>query len=170
MKQRAVFLDRDGTITRDVNYCSRVEDMQLLPTAAEAIKLFNESDLKVLVVTNQSGIARGYFTKETLIQIHKKMENELAKYGAHVDAIYYCPHHPDEGCICRKPKTALFYRAAMELDIDFSRSFVIGDTQMDIEAGKALGCQTALVTTGSQGSNGINGLSDYTSDNLLEAA
>jgi len=147
-----------------------VEDVELLPTVAEAIKLFNESDLKVLVVTNQSGIARGYFDKETLIQIHRKMEDELAKYGAHVDAIYYCPHHPDEDCICRKPKTALFYRAAMELDIDFIRSFVIGDTQMDIDAGKALGCQTVLITTGLQGGNEITGPPDYTADSLLEAA
>jgi D,D-heptose 1,7-bisphosphate phosphatase len=143
---RAVFLDRDGTIARDVHYCRRVEDFELLPTVPQAIRLLNENGFKVVVITNQSGLARGYFTEETLEQIHQKMKSELAKHNAWVDAIYYCPHHPDDGCDCRKPKTALFLRAAAELDIDFSRSYVVGDMQMDIDAGKALGCRTILVS------------------------
>lgn len=146
--KRAVFLDRDGTIARDVHYCRRVEDFELLPTVPEAIRLLNENGFKVVVITNQSGIARGYFTEETLKQIHQKLKDELAKHGVWVDAIYYCPHHPDDGCDCRKPKTALFHRAARELNIDFTGSYVIGDLPMDIEAGKALGCKTVLVTTG----------------------
>lgn len=147
---KAVFLDRDGTIARDVHYCRRPEDFELLPAVPEAIRLLNEDGFKVVVVTNQSGIARGYFTEKTLAQIHDKMEVELAKYGAWVDAVYYCPHHPDEGCSCRKPGTALFYKAAREQGIDLESSYVVGDMQMDIDAGKALGCGTVLVTTGPQ--------------------
>jgi len=169
MKNKTVFLDRDGTIARDAHYCRRVEDFELLPTVPEAIKLLNENGFKVVVITNQSGIARGYFTDETLAEIHRKMEEELAEQGAHVDAIYYCPHHPDDGCECRKPGTALFHQAARELDIDLSRSFVVGDMQMDIDAGKALGCKTALVTTGPQGRNNITDPPDYTAGSLLEA-
>lgn len=171
---KAVFLDRDGTIARDVHYCRRPEDFEILPTVPEAIRLLNENGFKVVVITNQSGIARGYFTEETLAQIHQKMRDELAKYGARVDAIYYCPHHPDDGCECRKPKTALFHKAARELNIDFYSSYVVGDMQMDVDAGKALGCQTVLVTTGPQ-SPAPNLQSsidppDYTTGNLLEAA
>lgn len=168
--KRAVFLDRDGTIARDVHYCRRPEDFELLPTVPEAIRLLNTNGLKVVVITNQSGIARGYFTEETLARIHKKMEDELKKYWARVDAIYYCPHHPDDGCECRKPRTDLFLRAAKGLDIDLSRSVVVGDTQMDIHAGKALGCKTVLVNTGPLGGNGIIEPPDYTADSLLEAA
>jgi len=164
---KAVFLDRDGTIARDVHYCRRVEDFELLPTVPQAIRLLNENGFKVVVVTNQSGIARGYFTEETLTQIHQKMKDELAKHHAWVDATYYCPHHPDDGCDCRKPKTALFHEAANELDIDLSRSYVVGDMQMDIDAGKALGCKTVLVTTGPQPPTAMP---DYTAQNLLDAA
>jgi len=174
VSSRAVFLDRDGTIAKDVHYCSRVEDFQILPTVPEAIRLFNEAGFKVIVVTNQSGIARGYFTEETLAQIHQKMKDELSKYEAKVDGIYYCPHHPDDSCECRKPKTALFHRAAKEHDVDLQNSYVIGDMQMDIDAGKVISCKTILVTTGpaAPGPNSQYpaGLPDYTADSLLEAA
>ena len=170
MKSKAVFLDRDNTIARDVRYCRRPEDFELLSTVPEAVRLINQSGFKVIVVTNQSGIARGFFTEETLAQIHNKMEYELARGGARVDAIYYCPHHPDDGCECRKPETALFRRAADEFDINFNRSFVVGDMQMDIDAGKVLGCKTVLVTTGFQGENGIIDPPDYIASSLLEAA
>lgn len=174
---RAVFLDRDGTIARDVHYCRRVEDFELLPTVPQAIRLLNENGFRVVVVTNQSGIARGYFTEEILEQIHQKMKDELAKHNARVDAIYYCPHHPDDGCDCRKPKTALFLKAAKELDIDFNRSYVVGDMQMDIDAGKALGCRTILVSNDLQSpvSNPQSPIPnlhspDHVVDNLLAAA
>lgn len=170
MGNRAVFLDRDGTIARDVHYCRRPEDFELLPTVPEAIRLLNANSFKVVVVTNQSGIARGYFTEETLIQIHKKMKDELKKHGAGVDAIYYCPHHPEDGCDCRKPKTALFLKATKKLDINLGLSYVVGDMQMDLDTGKALGCKTVLVTTGSQGANEIIDPPDYTASSLLEAA
>jgi len=167
---KAVFLDRDGTIAKDVHYCRRVEDFEILPTVPEAIKLLNENGFKVIVITNQSGIARGYFTEEILSKIHQKMINELSKYGAQIDAIYYCPHHPDDGCDCRKPKTALFHKAAKKFNIDFKSSYVVGDRQMDIDAGRALGCKTILVNTGPEDRGEIIGLPDYTADNLLQAA
>jgi histidinol-phosphate phosphatase family protein len=167
---KAVFLDRDGTIARDVHYCRRPEDFEILPTVPDAIRLLNENGFKVVVITNQSGIARGYFTEETLAQIHDKMSRELARYGAWVDAIYYCPHHPDDRCECRKPKTALFHRAAEEHDINLDASYVVGDMQMDVAAGKALGCHTILVTTGSGQGEDIIDPPDYVADSLLQAA
>jgi histidinol-phosphate phosphatase family protein len=170
MGNRAVFLDRDGTIARDVHYCRRPEDFEILPTVPDAIKVLNKSGFNVVVITNQSGIARGYFTEQMLARIHQKMENELARDGARVDAIYYCPHHPDDGCDCRKPKTALFRRAAQEMGIDFNLSYVVGDLSMDIEAGKALGCRTILVTTGPEGTGALLDPPHYIANNLKEAA
>lgn len=167
MGNRAVFLDRDGVVCRDVHYCCRAEDFEILPGVAEAIGLLNRRGFKVAVITNQSGIARGYLSEETLARIHEKMEHDFGEHGARVDAIYYCPHHPDDGCGCRKPKTALFLKAAKALDIDLDRSFVIGDMPSDIGAGKALGCKTILA-----GSNGGDGtmMPDHVASNLLEAA
>lgn len=170
MGTRAVFLDRDGTIARDVHYCRRPEDLELLPTVPKAIRLLGESGFKVVVITNQSGIARGYFSEETLEQIHRKMRDDLARKGASVDAIYYCPHHPDDNCECRKPKTELFLKAARDLGIDLGSSYVVGDMQMDISAGKALGCRTVLVTTGPQEGNNITDPPHYTASSLLEGA
>ena len=123
-----------------------------------------------MVITNQSGIARGYFTEETLAQIHEKMKEELAGQGAHVDAIYYCPHHPDDNCDCRKPKPGLLLQAARDFNIDLGRSFVVGDTEQDVEAGKASGCKTVFLTTGPQAAKVANDCSDYVTDSLLEAA
>jgi histidinol-phosphate phosphatase family protein len=141
---KAVFLDRDGTIARDVHYCSRPEDFELLLGAAEGIRLLNEHGFKAVVVTNQSGIARGYFTEGMLAKIHDKMQKELAKHGAHVDAIYYCPHHPDANCNCRKPKPKMVLQAATDLDIDLSQSYVIGDNEMDTELAKRAGCKAGI--------------------------
>jgi histidinol-phosphate phosphatase family protein len=170
MGNRAVFLDRDGTIAEDVPYCSQVEDFHILPTVPEAVKLLNENGFKVVVITNQSGIARGYFTEETLAQIHQKMKDELMKHGARIDAIYYCPHHPDDGCECRKPKIGLFHKAAKELNIDFHNSYMVGDMQIDIDAGRAAGCKTVLVTTGPDGGNSVINSPDHIAENLIEAA
>jgi len=145
MADRAVFLDRDGTMAEDVSYCRRPEDFRLLPNTARAIKLLNEHGFKVIVVTNQSGIARGYFTEETLAEIHEKMKEELARQGARVDAIYYCPHHPDDNCDCRKPKPGMMLQAVKDYHIDLKRSFVMGDMPSDIAMGKATGCRAILI-------------------------
>jgi histidinol-phosphate phosphatase family protein len=155
-------------MAKDVNYCRRPEDFVLFPNTARAIKLLNEHGFKVIVVTNQSGIARGYFTEEALAQIHKKMKQELAEEGARVDGIYYCPHHPDDNCDCRKPKPKLVLQAAREHDIDLKRSFVVGDLSVDIELGKAAGCKTILLRNSPQEDTGIS--PDYMASDLLEAA
>ena len=145
MTNKAVFLDRDGTMARDVHYCRRPEDFELYPDTPKAIRQLNEHGFKVIVITNQSGIARGYFTEETLVKIHEKMKGGLAEEGAWVDAIYYCPHHPDDNCECRKPKPRLVLQAVKEYDIDLQRSFVVGDLPMDIGLAKGVGSKSVLI-------------------------
>jgi len=167
MTKRAVFLDRDGTMAKDVHYCRRPEDFRLFPNTAKAIKLLSEHGFKVIVITNQSGIARGYFTEEALAQIHEKMKAELAKEGAWIDGIYYCPHHPDDNCNCRKPKPKLVLQAAKEHDIDLKHSFVVGDLSLDIDMGKAVGCKTILLLDSPQEDMNIS--PDYIASDLLEA-
>lgn len=166
----AVFLDRDGTIIEDVNYCRRVEDVRLIGGAAEAISLLNKAGFKVVVITNQSGIARGYFSESTLRAIHERMISDILKEGGRIDAIYYCPHHPDDGCRCRKPRTALFERAARELSLDIRASYVVGDRISDILAGKVLGCTTVFVETGPISAEWDGLSADYKARNLLEGA
>ena len=142
---KAVFLDRDGTIAKDAHYCCHPEDFVLFAQAAEVIKLLNKRGFKVIIITNQSGIGQGYLSEETLGEIHKKMAEELAREGASVDGIYYCPHHPDDNCNCRKPKPSLILQAARDFDVDMEHSFMVGDRQKDIDLGKAVGCRTILV-------------------------
>lgn len=150
-RNKAVFLDRDGTISRDVPYCSCPENFELLPMVAETIKLLNDCGFKVVIVTNQSGVGRGYFTEDMLAKIHQKMLGELTKSGAVIDAIYYCPHHPDDNCECRKPKPAMILQAARDLNIDLHQSYFIGDSDLDIGAGKSAGCFTIRINTGFEG-------------------
>ena len=147
-RRRAVFLDRDGTIARYLEYCCRLEDFHLLPGVGETIRRLNQAGLLVIVVTNQSAIARGWLTMETLEAIHHKMRQELARVGARVDAIYVCPHHPEDGCGCRKPNTAMFARAAEELRVSLADSYMVGDRHLDVLAGRAIGSRTILVRTG----------------------
>ncbi len=145
---RTVFLDRDGTINEEVIYLSSAEQFRLLPGAGEAIRLLNQKGWLVIVITNQSGLARGYFTEEEVALVHQRMKAALGQEGAHIDGIYVCPHHPDDGCTCRKPGTAFFERATQELDIDLSMSYAIGDKMTDLLPGARLGCRTILVLTG----------------------
>ena len=151
---RAVFLDRDGTISRDVNYCRRPEDFEILPGVPQGIRLLNDHGFKVVVITNQSGIARGYFTEETLSLIHHKMKEQLHERGAFVDAIYFCPHHPDDNCECRKPKDRLLLRAAQHIGIDLRLSYMIGDDPKDVQAGRTAGCKTVWITADPDNMNG----------------
>ena len=148
MSRKVVFLDRDGTIAEEVNYCRRPEDFHILPGVGKAIARLNQSGLAVVVVTNQSAMARGYLTLGTLEAIHEKMHRELAKAGARVDAIYYCPHLPEDGCGCRKPATGLFTLAAREGNFSLTESYMVGDKQIDIIAGRAIGSKTISVRTG----------------------
>ncbi len=151
----AVFLDRDGTINEQMGYINHIDRFHLLPLAAEAIRLLNEHKIPVVVVTNQSGLARGYFPESLLTEVHQKMEKQLAAAGAHVDGIYICPHHPEAKeekfrlkCDCRKPRNGLFLQAAQELDLDLSRSYVVGDRWSDIKAARCCKARGILVLTG----------------------
>lgn len=158
-KQKAIFLDRDGTINVYKGFLTRPNDFELIPRVTEAIKLINRSGYLAIVVSNQPIIARGDCTFEELEIIHEKMETLLGKEGVFVDAIYYCPHHPDKGfegerpeykfdCNCRKPKPGLLLQAATDWNIDLSASYMIGDSDRDIQAGEAAGCkQSYLVST-----------------------
>ena len=141
----AVFLDRDGTIIKDVHYLSRPEQVELLDGAAEAIARINAVLVPAVVVTNQSGIGRGYFSVADYEATERRLNDLLAERGAHIDATYYCPHTPEEKCRCRKPDTLLFERAAEDLNIDLSNALFIGDRFRDIEPAERFGANGILV-------------------------
>jgi histidinol-phosphate phosphatase family protein len=143
-----VFLDRDGTINEEVGYLDDPDRLCLIPGAAEGVRLLNEAGILTIVISNQAGIGRGYFSATTVEAIHERLTEKLARYGARFDAVYYCPHHPNEGCDCRKPKTGMLMQAAREHGIDMQRAFVVGDKVSDLEAGRRVGCRTVLVLTG----------------------
>ena len=152
---RVVFLDRDGTIKEEVEYLSRPEDLRFLPGVPEAIKRLNGAGFKVLVITNQAGVARGYYTEADVERLHSYMNRLLEEKGAHIDGFYYCPHHPEHGigeykkdCECRKPKTGMFLRAEKDFPADKEHSFMVGDKLIDVEAGKNYGVRAVLVGTG----------------------
>jgi D-glycero-D-manno-heptose 1,7-bisphosphate phosphatase len=152
---RAVFIDRDGTISEEVGYINHPERFRLFPYAATAIKQLNESGWLAIVTTNQAGVARGYFAEDMIHAVHDRMTNELASDGARIDAIYYCAHHPSVGdppyridCDCRKPKPGLITRAARDFNIDLSNSWVVGDRYSDIELAHNAGAKSALVLSG----------------------
>lgn len=171
-KQKAVFIDRDGTINKYVGFLRDIDDFELIDGVAEAIKKINVSGYLAIVVTNQPVIARGEVRFEELEQIHNKMETLLGAEGAYLDAIYFCPHHPHKGyegerpelkfdCDCRKPKPGMLLNAAEDFNIDLSQSWMIGDGENDIKAGKAVGCHTALIGNEDYGQElFVNGLLD----------
>lgn len=155
-KQRAIFLDRDGTINPYVGFLKNIDDFSLIGGVTSAIKTINDSGYLAIVVTNQPVVARGEVTVEELEEIHNKMETLLGQHGAYVDAVYYCPHHPDKGyegerpqykviCNCRKPKPGMFLKAAEEYNIDLSQSWMVGDSENDIQAGLNAGCKVAYI-------------------------
>ena len=163
-KQKAIFLDRDGTINKYVGYLRTPEQFELLDGVGEAIRKINLSGYLAIVVTNQPVIARGEVTVDGLQEIHNKMETMLGKEGAYLDGVYYCPHHPDKGfageveefkivCECRKPKAGLLLQAAKDFNIDLSQSWMIGDSENDVLAGRNAGCKTALIGETDYGQN-----------------
>jgi len=154
-KHRAVFLDRDGTINEEVEYLSKVADFRFIPGVPEALRRLKDAGYLLVVVTNQSGIGRGYYDEAALASIHAHMHAELAVSGASIDACYFCPHHPEHAvgdyrldCACRKPLPGMLEQAASDLDIDLAASFMIGDKLADVEAGINAGCTPLLVLTG----------------------
>ncbi len=148
MKESAVFLDRDGTINEEMGYINHLSRFVLLPRTGVAIKRLNDAGVKVVVVTNQSGAARGYFPASLVEEVHARLRGLLAEQGAHLDGIYSCLHGPQEGCACRKPQAGLILQAARELHIDLSRSYVVGDRYKDLQTGAKAGVPGILVLTG----------------------
>lgn len=155
MSRIAVFIDRDGTMSEEVGYVNHISRFRLLENTAEAVKLLNDAGVLAIVATNQAGVARGYFEESMIHAVHEKLRRELARSGARLDAIYYCPHHPSAGkppyradCNCRKPKPGMILRAKEEFDIDLARSYMVGDKISDVEFGQKLGLKSVMVMTG----------------------
>lgn len=179
MKRRAVFLDRDGTINKEVDVLRDVRKLSILQGAPEAIRVLNKLGFLVIVVTNQPVIARGWLSEEEVEEIHRILASRLARRGARIDAIYYCPHHPEANlkryrkkCRCRKPGVGLIERAVREHRINLKNSFMVGDHAWDIIAGKRAGLTTILVNTSgrSRDSRYAHIQPDFAARNLKEAA
>lgn len=151
----AIFLDRDGVVIEDGHYVGSVDRVVLVPGSADAVAALNRAGWKVVVVTNQGGVARGYFTYDSVAVVHAHIDGLLAGHGARIDAYYFCPHHPDGeleayrvACECRKPKPGMLRRAVADLNLDPGRSWMVGDRVSDLEVGAAVGARTILVRTG----------------------
>ncbi len=149
-KKRAIFLDRDGVINKEVGYLSNPNNFKFIEGSIEALNILKQKGFLLIVITNQAGIARGFFTEETLRAIHDKLIKRLKQDGIELDDVYYCPHHPDftGPCDCRKPNLGMILKAELKHNIDLTNSYMVGDTLNDIQTGKAAICKTVLVLTG----------------------
>lgn len=173
---KAAFLDRDGTVIRDVGYLNDPKQIEFLPGSLEAIRLLNQAGYKVIIITNQAGVARRLISENQLQVIDKTLQKLILNSGGIIDGIYYCPHHPDHGlypyrrvCDCRKPAPGNLLKAAKDHQIDLSQSWMIGDKDGDIGAGKNAGTKTAFVKTGLHTVDRLTNKPDLIADNLLEA-
>lgn len=153
--KRAVFMDRDGTVSDEVGYLNHVSRLRVFPFSASAIRKINDASMLAVLVTNQAGVARGYFPETMIGDVHDRLVDELGREGARLDAIYYCPHHPSAGeppyradCDCRKPRPGMLRRAAEEHDVDLAGSYVVGDKYSDVKLAHAVGAKGVLVLTG----------------------
>ena len=165
---KAIFIDRDGVIVEDAGFVHRIEDFKLIPNAIEGLRLLK--DYKLFIVTNQSGIGRGYFKLEDFFDYNNRVLKELKNHDIKIQKTYYCPHKPEDNCECRKPKTKFLKDAEKEFSIDLKKSFIIGDRKSDFEMGKNAGCKTIHVLTG-YGVNAKNEVKpDYFASDLLDAA
>lgn len=193
-KAKVIFLDRDGTMNEEVHYLHKLEDLKLLPGVGQAVRRFNEAGYQVVVVTNQAGVARGYYTEQDVIELHAYLNRMLKEEGAHVDAFYYCPHHPEHGigpykteCRCRKPGIGMFEQAEQTFKdgINKEESYMIGDKLLDVEAGHRYGVRSVLVGTGygrevreeqrnrgllDADGNCLDGSYDFYAEDLVQAA
>ena len=182
MGRRAIIMDRDGTVCDEVGYVNHVDRIRLLPRSAAAIRAANEAGYQTVVVTNQAGVARGYFAESLVDDVHDRIRELLAVEGARLDGIYYCPHHPDVGappyrqrCSCRKPLPGMLERARDEMGIDLASSYMVGDSVKDLEAGRSAGTTTVLVLTGygkgelAYQSHGWRVKPDHVADDLQDA-
>lgn len=175
MRRPAVFLDRDGTIIEDVDFLRTADQLRIFPWSAPAIRALNEAGHAVVVVTNQSGIARGLFDEAQLGDVHAALTGALAGQGAAIDAYYFCPHHPDAldeqyrlDCACRKPAPGLVLRARDDMGLDLSRSWMVGDRWRDVEAGLAAGVRSILVRTGYGAEDAAHPPADVRADAILD--
>ncbi len=181
-KHRAVFLDRDGTINKEVNLLHKISQIRIIKNTAKGIKLLNKKGCLVIIVTNQPVVARNLCTEKDVVEINETIRKRLLRRGAKIDAIYYCPHHPERNhpeandpryrrkCSCRKPSSGMIKKAAEILNIDLVNSFVIGDSTRDIQAGQNVGCKTILVKTGYAGKDKRYDVKpDQICDNLYSA-
>lgn len=184
-KNTAIFLDRDGTINDEVGYLDSADKLRIIPAAFEAVRLINASSMKAVVITNQAGVAKGLFTEEFVRKINGQIQSAFLAQGALINRFYFCPHHPTEGidpyrliCDCRKPEPGLLLQAAVDLNIDLARSYVIGDRLRDIETAHRAGAKGVLVMTGygqdlmqEAGPDRANELNqpDYIAQDILEA-
>lgn len=169
--RKAVFIDRDGVINQDLGkYITNPKEFVFIPGVIEALKKLQKSDFKMVIITNQGGVGKGIYTEKDVAEIHKKMNVLLEKEGIRLDGIYYCPHHPSDGCDCRKPNLGLVKNAIKEHEIDPKSSFFIGDKTSDVKAGKDIGCKTFLVRTGYAGHDRLFDVQpDFIVEDLAEA-
>jgi len=167
LRKQAVFLDRDGTIAVDVPYCRRIEDFCFWPEAMEALATLGKTDFLIVVITNQSGIGRGFFDHDTLSVLHSHMVEQVTNHGGRIDAIYYCPHHPDDGCACRKPHPGLLMNANQDMGIDLTRSYFIGDQESDVLAAHAAGCKAVILNR--SGATSTESKAEKSAADLVEA-
>lgn len=179
MLNKAIFLDKDGTLVEDVPYNVNPELIVLASGAGESLRLLHQQGFQIIVVSNQSGVARGYFAEAALIPVEQRLQQQLTAYGVPLAGFYYCPHHPDGivapyaiACSCRKPQPGLITRAAVELEIDLAQSWFVGDILHDVAAGRAAGCRTILIDNGNETEWELSPqrLPHHLVDNLLEAA
>ena len=184
-KNSAIFLDRDGTINDEVGYLDNADKLRIIPAAFQAVRLINSSGMRAVVITNQAGVAKGLFTEEFVREINEQIQSALLAQGALIDRFYFCPHHPTEGidpyrliCNCRKPEPGLLLQAAVDLNIDLARSYVIGDRLRDVETAHRAGAKGVVVMTGygrdlmqQSGPDQANELNqpDYIAQDILEA-
>jgi D-glycero-D-manno-heptose 1,7-bisphosphate phosphatase len=167
-------MDRDGTVSEEIGYMYNSDLYKPYGYTGEAIRKINDSGMKAILITNQSGVGRGYFPESSVHTVHEILRSELARSNAHLDAIYYCPHEPSVGCDCRKPRPGMILKAAREMDIDISNSFMIGDKYVDVEVGLAAGAKAVLLRTGygleeleKHRDSGVQ--PNFVADNLLHA-
>ena len=169
MKNKAIFLDRDGTINVDVGYTHKVEDLRIIPRVIEGLKLLQKSKYSLIIITNQSGIGRGYFTEEDYHDFQRNLRQELNRQEIFITGEYFCPHQPKDNCNCRKPKTGMLEQAAKDFNLDLNKCWIIGDNFSDIQAGKNAECRTIHILTGKDYKESIQE-ADFAANNLIEVA
>ena len=176
-KQAAVFLDRDGTLNEEVGYLDSLDKLHVFPSAYKAVRLINRNGMKAVVITNQSGVARGLFDETFVVTVHARMQEMFQRRKARIDRFYYCPHHPEEGtgryrvsCPCRKPEPGLLLRASEEMGLNLVASYMVGDMPKDIEAARKVGAKGVLVKTGYGAEHLLSPLRpDYVAADVLDA-